>query len=173
MHTLSSLHTLKDIHGKDPACKVMRFAFEQSGDIGLLSCNGELTLHTTGELKAALMKALDSVDHLVCNLEKVPVIDSACFQLLCMAHRISKSLNKRITFIGIRPASFKLLFEDTGAFRRTECVVDCLKAACRWISGERMFEHAGKGDEGLFAGKRRRGKDRKGVAEPAGAQQRW
>ncbi|MBZ0157103.1 MAG: STAS domain-containing protein [Alphaproteobacteria bacterium] len=149
----------------------MRFAFEQCGDIGLLTCHGELTTQHTGELKAALMKALDSVDHLIFNLEKVTVIDTACFQLLCMAHRISRSLNKRITFTGIRHKPFKRLFEDTGPFRRKECVVDCLKAVCRWVSGERLPGNTGKGDESRFARKwRREGNRSTEELKPAGAQ---
>ncbi|MFO0754617.1 MAG: STAS domain-containing protein [Thermodesulfovibrionales bacterium] len=169
MQTSFSLRTTKDLPVKEAARNVMRFAFEQSGDIGLLTCHGELTLQHTGELKAALMRGLDSADHLIFNLDKVTAIDVACFQLLCMAHRISKSLNKRITFTGIRHKPFKVPFGEAGSLRRRECVVDCLKAVCRWVSGERAPENAGRGAEGRFARKLRREKDAGAEAEPAGA----
>jgi anti-anti-sigma factor len=97
----------------------MRFGFEQSGDIGLLTFSGELTKQHSGEMKTALMKALDRVDHVVFNLEKVTAMDAVCFQLLCMAHRISASLNKRLTIIGFRHRSIKRLFEH-GRLRHRE-----------------------------------------------------
>lgn len=89
----------------------MRFGFEQSGDIALLTFSGELTKQHSSEMKTALMKALDRADHLVFNLEKVTAMDTVCYQLLCMAHRISASLNKRLTIIGFRHKSIKRLFE--------------------------------------------------------------
>jgi anti-anti-sigma factor len=112
------------------------FGFEQSGAIGLLTYDGELTIHHTRELKSALMRALDRVDHLIFNLEKVTAMDTACFQLLCMAQRISGGLNKRLTIIGFRQKSFKRLFEDA-RFRHKDCVLDCVRAVCGRMSGDR------------------------------------
>ncbi|MCL4490623.1 MAG: STAS domain-containing protein [Nitrospirae bacterium] len=112
------------------------FGFEQSGAIGLLTYDGELTVQHTRELKSALMRALDRVDHLIFNLEKVTAMDIACFQLLCMAQRISRRLNKRLTVIGFRQKSFKRLFEDA-RLRHKDCVLDCLKAVCGRMGGDR------------------------------------
>lgn len=113
---------------------MMNFGFEQSGAIGLLTYDGALTMHHARELKSALMRALGRVDHLIFNLEKVTAIDTACFQLLCMAQRISRGLNKRMTITGFRQKTFKKLFEDN-RLRHKECVLDCVKMVCGRTSG--------------------------------------
>lgn len=115
---------------------MIQFGFEQSGSIGLLYFDGALTKQYSSEMKTALMRALHRVDHLIFNLEKVTAIDAACFQVLCMAQRISASLNKRLTVTGFRQKSFKRLFEES-RFRHTECFLDCLRAVCRGKHAER------------------------------------
>ena len=127
---------------KGNSLEIMNFGFTQSGDIGLLTYGGELTAGHTRELKSALMRALDRVDHLIFSLDKVTAIDMACFQLLCMAQRISKGLNKRLTITGLRQKSAKRLLEDAKVLRK-ECGLDCLKAACGRTGGDKGKAKAG------------------------------
>ncbi len=125
--------------------RIRNFGFEQSGVIGLLTYDGELTVQHTRELKSALMRALDRVDHLIFNLEKVTAVDTACLQLICLAQRISRRLNKRLTITGLRRKSLRKLFEDT-RLRHKDCVMDCLKAVCGRAGSDRVKAGAwGKG----------------------------
>lgn len=119
---------------------MIQFGFEQSGNIGLLTFDGALTKQRSGEMKTALMRALHRVDHLVFNLEKVTALDIACFRLICMAHRISRNLGKRLTVTGFRQKSFTRLFEDN-RFKQKECFFDCLKVVCRWKHPDRSSPH--------------------------------
>lgn len=86
---------------------MMNFTFEKSGDVGILTFDGELDAGRIDELKAALMLSMNNAGHIILNFEKVTRLDDSCFKLLCSAHQISAKLNKRMTFASFSPHIFK------------------------------------------------------------------
>lgn len=89
-----------------------KFKFEQRGHFGILKFYGTLTIQQVQDVKAALMRSLANVDHLIFDFEKVTRMDLACFKLFCVTHRIALNLNKRLTLVGLRQAPLKQLLED-------------------------------------------------------------
>lgn len=112
----------------------MELTIEQSGAVGVLTVEGGLTIQNAAELKTALMKALDSVDHLVLNLDKVTEIDLSCLQLLCSAHRTLSSLKKQITIAGSQLETLRQTIEVAGYARHVGCSFDC-NNNCLWMGG--------------------------------------
>jgi anti-anti-sigma regulatory factor len=76
------------------------FNFEKIEGTGVLTFVGDLTAHRLSEVKAALMLAVENVDHLVLNLEKVRTIDLACFRVLRAAGEKATELGKGLTLLG-------------------------------------------------------------------------
>lgn len=76
------------------------FRFERSGDIGLLSLNGDLGMHCFEDLMAVLMSSLGNSEHLVIDLKHVKAFDQSFMRLLCVACRTSSKLKKRLTLAG-------------------------------------------------------------------------
>ena len=112
----------------------MDLTIEQSGAVGVLSIDGELTVQHAGELKAALLKSLDSVDHLILNIEKATEIDISCLQLLCSAHRTSVRLKKHLSVSGSCLGILRQITAIAGYSRHVGCSFDCNKN-CLWLGG--------------------------------------
>lgn len=117
----------------------MDFSVERSGGVGaggvgVLRVEGDMTIQHIAELKAALMKYLETVDHLILNLDSVTEIDLSCLQLLCSAHRTSSRLKKQLTITGSRMEGLRQIIEASGYSRHIGCNFDCNKN-CLWIGG--------------------------------------
>jgi anti-anti-sigma factor len=112
----------------------MDFSIEQSGSVGVMTIGGELTVQHADELKAALMRSLDAVDHLILNFDRVTEIDLSCLQLLCSAHRTSAKLRKQLTIAGNHCNMLKQVIEAAGYSRHIGCAFDCNKS-CLWMGG--------------------------------------
>ena len=78
----------------------MNIHAEQPGAVGALALEGELTIGRAGELRTALINALDKVSHLQLNFEKVTDIDLSCLQLICSTHKTAAGMKKRLTVTG-------------------------------------------------------------------------
>jgi len=91
----------------------MNIHAEQPGAVGALALEGELTIGRAGELRTALINALDKVTHLQLNFEKVTDIDLSCLQLICSAHKTAAGMKKRLTVTG-NSETFKKAMEDAG-----------------------------------------------------------
>ncbi|MBI5639100.1 MAG: STAS domain-containing protein [Nitrospirae bacterium] len=113
----------------------MDFKVESSGQVGVLTLDGDLTISRADELRTALMKSLDSVDHLVINLDGFTELDLSCFQLLCSAHRTIARQNKRLTLAGEHLDDFRRIVRAAGFMRSTGCIMDMNKD-CLWIGGK-------------------------------------
>jgi anti-anti-sigma regulatory factor len=107
--------------------------FEQSGSSGVLTFSGELTIEHVGEMRTAFIQALTDVDRVEIDFSGVTEVDLFCLQLLCSVHRTSLRLNKRVNFIGSRPAKFRETIETAGFSRVTGCGLDC-EHSCFWIA---------------------------------------
>ena len=114
---------------------MMRSTFEQSGDKGILTFDGELDLKHADEMRAAFIKALINADHVEMDFRNVTEADLSCLQLLCSAHRTSLKLNKRLNFVGSLPKHFIETATAAGYSRSSGCTKDC-EQSCLWIAHE-------------------------------------
>ncbi len=111
---------------------MMKSKFEQSGDKGMLTLDGDLTVEHAGEMRMALIKALVDSDRVEVKLGEVAEADLACLQLLCSAHRTAVTLKKRFAVAGARPEKFKQAVEAAGYLRFTGCSLGREKG-CLWV----------------------------------------
>ncbi|MBF0507253.1 MAG: STAS domain-containing protein [Nitrospirae bacterium] len=109
----------------------MDFKTEYSGDSGILTLDGDLTIERADELKKALIDGLAETDRLIVDLENVGEADLTCLQLLCSAHRMSVRLNKRLMLSEKRSEAFRNLCKTAGFQRHTGCVLDT-QGSCLW-----------------------------------------
>lgn len=112
----------------------MDFNIEQSGAVGVMTIGGELTIRHADELRAALMRSLDAVDHLILNLDRVTEFDLSCLQLLCSAHRTSTKMKKQLTINANQSDALRKVIEAAGFLRHIGCALDCNKS-CLWAGG--------------------------------------
>lgn len=113
---------------------MINFKIEKPGEVGVLILEESLTIQCADELKKELMRSLDSVDHVMMNLEKVTDVDLSCIQLLSSAHQTAMRSNKLLTITGISSEPFKKAVEYLGFSRHTGCKFDCNKS-CLWLEG--------------------------------------
>ncbi len=77
------------------------YTFQQTGCTGVLTFYGDLTAPRESQIRSALMAALGIVEHLVFDLQKVRQLDSTCLRFFQVAQEISRTMNKRLTFVGL------------------------------------------------------------------------
>jgi ABC-type transporter Mla MlaB component len=110
----------------------MEFAYDQSGDEGMLTLNGKLTIDHAAELRGNLIKTMEKANHLTIRIENVTEVDLSCLQLLCSAHRTAVSLKKNLTLNipgrGIFPDTVK----TAGYSRSCGCALSPDKS-CLWV----------------------------------------
>jgi ABC-type transporter Mla MlaB component len=112
----------------------MQIEREQSGNTSWLRLKGRCTVEHAADLKAALVDALHSQEHLLVVLDEVNEIDLSFLQLLCSAHRTAITRNKCFALDGDLPEVFKRAVEGAGYCR----VVSCLygpDTGCLWKGG--------------------------------------
>ena len=80
----------------------MNYRYENSGETGILTLNGELNAQCTDDLMEVLMMSLGNSEHLVVDLERVTVLDPSCHRLFSIARTTSSLLKKKVTFTGPR-----------------------------------------------------------------------
>ena len=90
----------------------MNFDFNQSGDVGVLSFEGDLTGYYTEDLRAVFLISISSVNHIVLNFDKVVNIAPECLQCLCQSIRISRKLKKNVVLTGDYLKDLKLRLTD-------------------------------------------------------------
>lgn len=78
----------------------MNYRYENSGEKGILTLNGELSAQCTDDLMEVLMMSLGNSEHLVVDLERVTVLDPSCHRLFTIACKTSSLLKKKVTFTG-------------------------------------------------------------------------
>jgi anti-anti-sigma regulatory factor len=77
------------------------YTFQQTGHTGILTFYGDLTASRESQIRSALMSALGIVEHLVFDLHRVRRLDTTCLRFFQIAQQISRSMNKRLTFVGL------------------------------------------------------------------------
>ncbi|MBI4849662.1 MAG: hypothetical protein HY808_14020 [Nitrospirae bacterium] len=78
------------------------FKNKPSGDIGIYTINGEITVKNQDELALILMKAIHGMDFAIFDLSGVTRIDTLCCRLLDKACNISARFKKPLILTGIR-----------------------------------------------------------------------
>src|SRR5574341_1228297 len=104
---------------------------DQSGNTGVLTLTGELTLKHADEMRTALTKATVTAAQVTLNIEKAGKADRSCRQLLCSAHRTCMRLNKRMAFSGALPDILNRVAVEAGFARCVGCDLDRQKS-CLW-----------------------------------------
>jgi len=111
----------------------MSATFKQSGNSGVLTLEGELTLPHAEELKKALLSALLDADDVSIGFGSVQKVDVSCIQLFCSAHRSAVRLKKRVSFGSTLPPVVNEAVEVAGYARLKGCRLDCDKS-CIWMA---------------------------------------
>ena len=78
----------------------MNYQYENSGEIGILTFNGELNAQCSDDLMEVLMMSLGNSEHLVVDLERVTILDPSCVKLFAIACETSALLKKKVTLTG-------------------------------------------------------------------------
>lgn len=73
----------------------------QADRVGVLTFDGKMTQEHTQGLKAALMGAVESCEHLMVCLEGLVEADVSCMEVFCSAYRTALKLNKRLTLANV------------------------------------------------------------------------
>lgn len=85
----------------------MNCKYENFGETGLLTFDGELNAQCSDDLMEVLMVSLGNSEHLVVDLENVTVLDPSCLKLFSIASRTSSRLKKRLTLTGDKAVEFR------------------------------------------------------------------
>lgn len=84
----------------------MIVGYTQSPDITVVTLRGELAARNVADLKAVVMKALDSSERVLIVFENISLLDRACIEVFCLAVRAAQELKKRLLFSGDKMEEF-------------------------------------------------------------------
>jgi len=100
---------------------------------GILLLKGSATLESCGDLRTALLDALDQAETLVVDVSQVTELDVAALQLFCAARRSAIKREKNMVLADNCSAAFFTTVLDAG-FNRTHTASCWLEAgqACLW-----------------------------------------
>ncbi len=110
---------------------MLEFKLEEGGT-GKLILDGDMTVQRAGELKAALIEALDKANSVVIDLENITDADLSCLQLLCSAHRTALKTNKSVSLSEKAPQFFWDTVKKAGYSCKDP---GCDNENCLWIGG--------------------------------------
>ncbi len=89
----------------------MKSKLEQTGHVGILTFDGELSNEREAELVMLLMRAFHNSDFVVLNLTNVERIDRTCRQVLLSIYHKARRTNKSLKLIGASTDAFDLTAE--------------------------------------------------------------
>ena len=107
--------------------------FRNTGDKGVITLDGDLTISNAEELRKVLMKSLLEAEDVSIEMENLQNMDLSCLQLLCSAHRSAVRFKKRLCIRGVRPGTFNDLVAAAGFARSSGCRLDTDKS-CLWAA---------------------------------------
>lgn len=76
----------------------MSFDYTASGDSGVLTLEGDLTIERVGALKEAFSNCMAQAKQVTVKLADVESLDLSCLQVLCSAYRSFDSQGKKLLF---------------------------------------------------------------------------
>ena len=103
--------------------------------VTVLCVSGAMTIQYAGELKNALLHALENYEQIRLDVGKVSAVDLSGLQLICSAHRTSIQLNKQFAFNGAGSEVLKSVGSEAGFPRHVGCSQD-KGHTCIWVGGE-------------------------------------
>lgn len=110
----------------------MKHSFQLSGNSGVLSLTGSLTIEHVAELKASIAEALEAAENLIFDLSEATSADICSLQLLCSAHKAAALASKTLE-LGVTCEGFEASVFEAGYERHVGCMkentLDCL-----WIN---------------------------------------
>ncbi|MEN6442027.1 MAG: STAS domain-containing protein [Syntrophobacter sp.] len=109
----------------------MHIDVKTSGETTFLEFEGECTIESAREMKAALVDALCNTNELILELAKVTAADLTLFQLICATHRATWNTNKRFSLGSGKSEAFSRLAEKAGYKRKIACHRDTVPQ-CLW-----------------------------------------
>ena len=107
---------------------------EDSGDHGLVTLGGALTIEAAEEMKNVLAKAMNEHRQVVVKLDALTAVSLSCLQLLCSAHKTALIGNKQLTLEGEYQEEFRSVVRAAGYLRHRGCELDFQKS-CLWLEG--------------------------------------
>jgi len=110
---------------------MLEFKLEEGGT-GKLILDGDMTVQRAGELKTALIEALDKATSVVIDMEHITDADLSFLQLLCSAHRTSLKINKTVSLSENAPQFFWDTVKKAGYSCKDP---GCDDQNCLWIGG--------------------------------------
>jgi anti-anti-sigma regulatory factor len=114
--------------------KAMTVEFEVSGDTGVLTIAGDLTIGHARELKAALLTSMVRASQVTVKLGRVTALDLSCLQVLCSAHRSFHLKNKGLIVCGEGHEVLRKEALRAGFFNGRGCDFSS-REACLWAGG--------------------------------------
>lgn len=94
-----------------------------------VSIDGDFTLPHIGEIKNALLQALDAQDLINLDIGEVSHADISCLQLFCSLHKSLDKRNKTLNITKRPPTLFADLLARAGYYRHSACI-GRLKGSC-------------------------------------------
>jgi anti-anti-sigma regulatory factor len=114
----------------------MTAEFKLSGDTGVLTLTGDLTIGYARELKAALLTSMVRTSQVTVKLGRVTALDLSCLQVLCSAHRSFYLKNKELSVTGKGREVLRKEALRAGFFTGRGCDFSP-KEACLWAGGRK------------------------------------
>jgi anti-anti-sigma factor len=109
----------------------MNHSFQVSGDTGVLSLTGALSIENGAELKTAISEALEAAENIVFDLAGVASADICCMQLFCAAHRTAVQSGKTLALANAGEG-FEASAREAGYGRHVGCMGGNSRD-CLWI----------------------------------------
>ena len=105
----------------------------EAGKEGFLALAGDLTMVEAQETKKVLLEAIEKVDTLHLDLQKIESVDVSFIQLICAAHRECFLSEKEIFLRGGGRDIIDQLLERAGYSKQCGCKSEA-KKSCLWSS---------------------------------------
>ncbi len=109
----------------------MNYSFQQSGETGVLTFRGTLTIENAAELKSVLADALAASAALVLDATGIETADLSCLQLFCSAHKSAAGAGKRLELLSSH-GEFAAVLRAAGYCRHSGCLRPSC-SDCLWI----------------------------------------
>jgi anti-anti-sigma regulatory factor len=109
----------------------MSATFKKSGNKGVITIVGDLTLPYAEELKGIFIQALLNTDYVFIAFNDVQDVDLSCLQLFCAAHRSAVRSKKHLAFRG-SPPNVMIRAAETAGFSHLKGCSLGNEESCLW-----------------------------------------
>ena len=110
-------------------------AKDPKGGKEILKVSGGVTIGEAGELRDALLAALDGEAEVEVDVSGLTGIDLTGLQLMCAAHQSAGTSGKSLHIVDGGNGTFRDMATGAGFRRHTGCAYD-RACSCIWVGGE-------------------------------------